>query len=82
MLSTRVLRSVQSASKAAKKEIVPMSRRATLIIIIFHRLTGWFRKRGKTRGVGMIIRFPRGRESDSLWGCLRLPTSMAFHTPI
>jgi hypothetical protein len=30
----------------------------------------------------MIIRFPRGRESDSLWGCLRLPTSMAFHTPI
>src|SRR3982074_2786084 len=36
------------------------------------------RKRGKTRGVGMIIRFPRGRESDSLWGCLRLPTSMAL----
>jgi hypothetical protein len=29
------------------------------------------RKRGKTRG-GMIIRFQRGRESDSLWACRRL----------
>ena len=38
-------------------------------------------KRGKTRG-GTIIRFPRRRESDSLWGC-RLPKiSMAFQTPI
>ena len=41
-----------------------------------------FRKRGKTRGIGMIIRFPRRRESDSLWACRRLPTSMAFQTPI
>jgi cytochrome c peroxidase len=38
-------------------------------------------KRGKTRGTGMIIRFPRRHESDSLRAC-RLPTSMAFHTPI
>jgi cytochrome c peroxidase len=38
-------------------------------------------KRGKTRGTGMIIRFPRRHESDSLRAC-RLPTSMAFHAPI
>ena len=38
-------------------------------------------KRGKSRG-GMIIRFPRRRESDSLWGCRRPKTSIAFQTPI
>jgi hypothetical protein len=30
------------------------------------------RNRGKSRGSGMIIRFPRRRESDSLWACRRL----------
>jgi hypothetical protein len=29
-------------------------------------------KRGKSRGIGMIIRFSRRRESDSLWACRRL----------
>jgi RNA polymerase sigma factor (sigma-70 family) len=29
------------------------------------------RNRGKTRGIGMIIRFPRPRESDSLRACRR-----------
>jgi CRISPR/Cas system-associated protein Cas10 (large subunit of type III CRISPR-Cas system) len=38
------------------------------------------RKRGKSRG-GMIIRFPRGRESDSFWECRRLPMLTAFRTP-
>ena len=38
------------------------------------------RKRGKSRGSGMILRFPRGRESDSFWGCRRLMTSMVFRT--
>ena len=28
-------------------------------------------KRSKTRGIGMIIRFPRPRESDSLRACRR-----------
>src|SRR5271169_5597983 len=28
--------------------------------------------RGKSRGIGMIIRFSRRRESDSLWACRRL----------
>jgi hypothetical protein len=40
------------------------------------------RKRGKSRGIGMIIRFPRRCESDSLWAWRRLQTSMAFPTPI
>lgn len=39
-------------------------------------------KRGKSRGVGMIIRFPSRCESDSLWACGRLQTSIAFHTVI
>jgi 3-oxoadipate enol-lactonase len=43
---------------------------------------GWNdRKRGKTLG-GMILRFTGGRESDSFWECRRLPTSMAYRTPI
>jgi hypothetical protein len=29
-------------------------------------------KRGKSRGIGMIIRFSRRRESDSVWACRRL----------
>jgi integrase len=37
-------------------------------------------KRGKSRG-GMILRFPRGRESDSFWECRRLPMLTAFRTP-
>jgi indolepyruvate ferredoxin oxidoreductase len=40
----------------------------------------WQGKRGKSRG-GMIIRFPRGRESDSFWECRRLPMLTAFRTP-
>ena len=44
-------------------------------------LTSRLCKRGKSRG-GMIIRFPRRRESDSLWGCRRPKTSIAFQTPI
>jgi hypothetical protein len=31
-----------------------------------------FGNRGKSRGSGMIIRFPRRRESDSVWACRRL----------
>ena len=38
--------------------------------------------RGKSPGTGMIIRFPRRDESDSLPACRRLQTSMAFRTPI
>ena len=34
------------------------------------------RKRGKTGGAGMILRFTGGRESDSLWGWPRPQTSM------
>jgi hypothetical protein len=39
-------------------------------------------KRGKSRGGGMIIRFSRRRESDSLRECRRPQTLMAFRTPI
>jgi len=38
--------------------------------------------RGTSRGIGMIIRFPRRAESDSLPACRPLQTSMAFRTPI
>ena len=38
-------------------------------------------KRGKTRG-GMIFRFSGRHELDSFWECCRLPTSMAYRTPI
>ena len=38
-------------------------------------------KRGKSRG-GMIIRFPRGGESESLWVCRHPKISMAYQTPI
>ena len=38
-------------------------------------------KRGKTRGVGMIIRFPRRRESDSLRACRRPTILTACRTP-
>jgi hypothetical protein len=31
-----------------------------------------FGYRGKSRGIGMIIRFSRRRESDSVWACRRL----------
>src|SRR5712692_11859490 len=44
-------------------------------------LDGNPRKRGKTRG-GMILRFSGRRESDSLWECRLLQTSIAFRTPI
>jgi hypothetical protein len=44
------------------------------------RLTAFESKRGKSR-VGMILRFPRGRESDSFWECRRLPMLTAFRTP-
>ena len=37
--------------------------------------------RGKTRGIGMIIRFPRPRESDSLRACRRPTILTAFRTP-
>jgi hypothetical protein len=40
-----------------------------------------FCKRGKTGG-GMNLRFTGGHESDSFWECCRLPTSMAYRTPI
>ena len=39
------------------------------------------RKRGKTGG-GMIFRFSGRHESDSFWEWCRLPTSMAYRTPI
>jgi transposase len=38
-------------------------------------------KRGKTGG-GMIFRFSGRHESDSFWEWCRLPTSMAYRTPI
>jgi hypothetical protein len=38
-------------------------------------------ERGKTRGIGMIIRFPRRRESDSLWACRRPAILMACRPP-
>ena len=37
--------------------------------------------RGKTGG-GMIFRFSGRHESDSFWEWCRLPTSMAYRTPI
>ena len=38
-------------------------------------------KRGKSSGIGMIIRFPRRRESDSLRACRRPTILMACRTP-
>ena len=46
----------------------------------FIALEGSMGYRGKSRG-GMILRFPRGRESDSFWECRRLPMLTAFRTP-
>ena len=43
---------------------------------IFEQLRNETRKRGKTGGAGMILRFTGGRESDSLWGWPRPQTSM------
>lgn len=45
------------------------------------RLRREFGKRGKTGG-GMIFRFSGRHESDSFWEWCRLPTSMAYRTPI
>ena len=50
-------------------EIVPMQAKSVA------------RKRGKTGG-GMIFRFSGRHESDSFWEWCRLPTSMAYRTPI
>src|SRR5215471_5850847 len=41
-----------------------------------------FGKRGKSRGGGMIIRFPSLRESDSLRACRRPQTLTVFHRPL
>jgi hypothetical protein len=38
-------------------------------------------KRGKSPGIGAILRFLRNRISDSFWGCRRLPISMVCRTP-
>jgi hypothetical protein len=40
--------------------------------VTYQRLVNPERYRGKSRGIGMIIRFPRRRESVSLWACRRL----------
>jgi hypothetical protein len=45
-----------------------------------HGLSHDLSKRGKTRG-GMIIRFTRGRESDSFWACRRLRILIVCRTP-
>ena len=45
------------------------------------RRVGRIGKRGKTRGIGMIIRFPRRHESDSLRACRRPTISTACRTP-
>src|SRR5271166_4580446 len=52
---------------------------ASAIPLLFSAVFQISRNRGKSRG-GMIIRFPEGRESDSLWEC-RLPILITFRTP-
>ncbi len=50
-------------------------------LLVWPRRFRCFSKRGKSRG-GIIIRFPRRRESDSLREWRRLQTSMGFQTLI
>jgi serine protease Do len=71
----------KTALSSARLELQDVADRARNFTLMIECLKKQPSKRGKTRGTGMIIRFPRRHESDSLRAC-RLPTSMAFHTPI
>jgi hypothetical protein len=70
------LAGVNSSSNFKRLQGIPRCLRKRRILKQFQRLAGDFRKRGKTGGAGMILRFTGGRESDSLWGWSRPQSSM------
>jgi integrase len=80
----KTLRMMQHYTQAADQERMARAAIEQLgndSVAHLERRTGSPRNRGKTRGIGMIIRFPRPRESDSLRAC-RCPTILtAFRPP-
>jgi integrase len=71
----KTLRMLQRYTEAADQERLAraaIERLGNDSVAHRERLSGTPCYRGKSRGIGMIIRFSRRRESDSLWACRRL----------